>query len=285
MLIAETKYKHQAEADLIPFRDLLLGIFFITVGMQIDIFFLISQFPLILLLLVSIMILKFIIIFGIIQIDESKRVSLKTALSLIQISEFSLAILELARTNDLIAQPYSQVMIATIVLSMVLTPFIIKNLTLLADVFLKNNVEMESQIISDDFNNHTIILGFGEFGRNVAIALKEKGEFYLAIENNITTFHTIEKIGEPVIFGNALKKEVLKKANIQRAKYVIVAIDNPEKLYHVCQTILHYIESSKIIVKVHSQHEKNIIAELGITKILVENDLLSEEVAHMILDV
>ena len=282
MLIAETKYKHQAEADLIPFRDLLLGIFFITVGMQIDIFLLISQLPLILLLLASIMILKFIIIFGIIKIDESRRVSFKTALSLIQIGEFSLAILELARTNDLIAQPYSQVMIATIVLSMILTPFIIKHLTLLTDIFLKDDVQMESQILSDDFNNHTIILGFGEFGRNVAIALKEKGEFYLAIENNINTFHNIEKIGEPAIFGNALKKEVLIKANIKMAKYVIVAIDNPAKLYHVCQTILHYVESSKIIVKVHSQHEKNIIAELGITKILVENDLLSEQVSRMI---
>ncbi len=282
MLIAETKYKHQAEADLIPFRDLLLGIFFITVGMQIDIFLLISQLPLILLLLASIMILKFIIIFGIIKIDESRRVSFKTALSLIQIGEFSLAILELARTNDLIAQPYSQVMIATIVLSMILTPFIIKHLTLLTDIFLKDDVQMESQILSDDFNNHTIILGFGEFGRNVAVALKEKGEFYLAIENNINTFHNIEKIGEPAIFGNALKKEVLIKANIKMAKYVIVAIDNPAKLYHVCQTILHYVESSKIIVKVHSQHEKNIIAELGITKILVENDLLSEQVSRMI---
>lgn len=282
MLIAETKYKHQAEADLIPFRDLLLGIFFITVGMQIDIFLLISQLPLILLSLVTIMILKFIIIFGIIKIDESRRVSFKTALSLIQIGEFSLAILELARTNDLIAQPYSQVMIATIVLSMILTPFIIKHLTLLTDIFLKDDVQMESQILSDDFNNHTIILGFGEFGRNVAVALKEKGEFYLAIENNINTFHNIEKIGEPAIFGNALKKEVLIKANIKMAKYVIVAIDNPAKLYHVCQTILHYVESSKIIVKVHSQHEKNIIAELGITKILVENDLLSEQVSRMI---
>ncbi|MFA6189777.1 MAG: cation:proton antiporter [Sulfuricurvum sp.] len=282
MLIAETKYKHQAEADLIPFRDLLLGIFFITVGMQIDIFLLISQLPLILLLLVSIMIVKFIVIFGIIKIDESKRVSFKTALSLIQIGEFSLAILELARTNDLIAQPYSQVMIATIVLSMILTPFIIKHLTLLTDIFLKDDVQMESQILSDDFNNHTIILGFGEFGRNVAIALKEKGEFYLAIENNINTFHNIEKMGEPAIFGNALKKEVLIKANIKMAKYVIVAIDNPAKLYHVCQTILHYVESSKIIVKVHSQHEKNIIAELGITKILVENALLSEQVSRMI---
>lgn len=285
MLIAETKYKHQAEADLIPFRDLLLGIFFITVGMQIDFFLLISQFHIILVLLIAVMLLKFIIIFGLVRIDESKRVSLKTAFSLIQIGEFSLAILELARSNDLIAQPYSQVLIATIVLSMIITPLILKHLTPLTDMFIKKEDEnIANEFFSDELKDHTIILGFGEFGRNVATALKDKGEFYLAIENNINTFHEIQRMGEPAIFGNALKKEVLKKANIKFAKYVIIAIDNPAKLYHVCQTIEQFVDNSKIIVKVHTQHEKNIIAELGITNIIIENEVISQQVSQLIID-
>lgn len=284
MLIAETKYKHQAEADLIPFRDLLLGIFFITVGMQIDFFILISWLHVIVLLVIGVMILKFIIIFGLIRVNESKRISLKTAFSLVQIGEFSLAILELARSNELIAQPYGQIMIATIVLSMMITPVILKHLTSLTDMLLKQEDDQIEHIIdSDALKNHTIILGFGEFGRNVAAALKEKGEFYLAIENNINTFHAIQKMGEPAIFGNTLKKEVLKKANIQMAKYVIVAIDNPAKLYHVCQTIQQFVESSKIIVKVHTQHEKNIIAELGISNIIIENVVMSQMVSQVIM--
>ncbi len=284
MLIAETKYKHQAEADLIPFRDLLLGIFFITVGMQIDFFFLISKLHIIAILLLGVMALKFSIIFGLIRINESKRVSLKTALSLVQIGEFSLAILELARSNDLIISEYSQILIATIVLSMVVTPVILKHLSTLSDVLLKHEEEPIGHVVdSDTLHDHTVILGFGEFGRNVAAVLKEKGEFYLAIENNINTFHAIQKMGEPAIFGNALKKEVLKKANIALAKHVIIAIDNPAKLYHVCQMIQQFVESSKIIVKVHTQHEKNIIAELGITNIMVENEIMSRMVSQMIL--
>lgn len=284
MLIAETKYKHQAEADLIPFRDLLLGIFFITVGMQIDFFLLIAQLHIILMLLIGVMALKFIIIFGLIRINESKRVSLKTALSLVQIGEFSLAILELARSNDLIAHSYSQVLIVTIVVSMIVTPLILNHLTPLSELLLKREeCELESSVDSDALKDHTLILGFGEFGRNVAAALKEQGEFYLAIENNINTFHTIQKMGEPAIFGNALKKEVLKKANIQLAKYVIVAIDNPAKLYHVCQTIQQFVENSKIIVKVHTEHEKNIISELGITHIIIENYVLSQQVSQLII--
>lgn len=283
MLIAETKYKYQAEADLIPFRDLLLGIFFITVGMQIDVFFLTSQISLILLLLIGVMTLKFIIIFSIVKFNESKRVSLKTALSLLQIGEFSLAILELARSNDLIAYPYSQVLIATIVLSMIATPIILKHLTQLTDMFIKNEEsEPENDINSDEIRDHTIILGFGEFGRNVAKVLKDRGEFYLAIENNLNTFHAIQRMGEPALFGNAIKKVVLKKANIQHAKYVIIAIDNPTKLYHVTQVVQQFIDSSKIIVKVHSVHEKNIIAELGITNIMVENEIMSEQVSGLI---
>jgi monovalent cation:H+ antiporter-2, CPA2 family len=283
MLIAETKYKHQAEADLIPFRDLLLGIFFITVGMQINFILLIAQWYVILLLLIAVMVLKFGIIYALVRINESKRVSLKTAFSLIQIGEFSLAILELARSSDLILPLYSQVMIATIVLSMIATPIILKHLTPLTDLFIKNeDQQVESEIVSDDLREHTIILGFGEFGRNVARVLKDKGEFYLAIENNINTFHAIQRMGEPAIFGSALKKEVLRKANIQSAKYVIIAIDNPSKLYHVCQVVQQFISNSKIIVKVHSIHEKNIIAELGITNIMVENEIMSEQVSGLI---
>ncbi len=108
MLIAETRYKHQAEADLIPFRDLLLGIFFITVGMQIDFAIIFTYLHIIVLLLVSIMILKFFIIYMILQSRENRRNSFKTALSLVQVGEFSLALLELARTNNLIEPLYDR---------------------------------------------------------------------------------------------------------------------------------------------------------------------------------
>lgn len=282
-LIAETKYKHQAEADLIPFRDLLLGIFFITVGMQIDVSVIVSNMDTILLLLIGVMLLKFFIIFGLLNINETKRVSLKTALSLVQIGEFSLAILELARTNGLMEKSYGQVMIVTIVLSMILTPFILKHLTQITDLFFKTEEDFEEKFNTDALKDHIIILGFGEFGQNVAKELKKKGEFYLAIENNINTFQAIERTGEPVIFGNALKKEILRKANITSAKYIIVAIDNPKKLYHVCQSIQQFVESSKIIVKIHSQHEKNLIAELGISNIIIENDISSYAVAAVVL--
>jgi len=277
MLIAETKYKHQAEAELIPFRDILLGIFFITVGMQINFDIIFSYIHIILAILVSVMILKFIIIYAIVRINENQRVSLKTAISLVQIGEFSLALLELARTNNLIGPPHGQIMIVTIVISMILTPFLLKNLTFLADKLAKrDSSNTELDIDSALLQNHTVIVGFGEFGRTIANVLKNNNELYIAIESNINNFHEASEKKEPVVFGNALHKEILHHANVKDAKSVIIAIDNPHKLFAICETIQKYIQNDKIFVKVHSSDEKELLKDLGIINIIVENQLTSD---------
>lgn len=283
MLIAETKYKHQAEADLIPFRDILLGIFFITVGMQIDFAIIFSYIHIILMLLIAAMLLKFIIIYAIVKLRENKRTTLKTALSLVQIGEFSLAILELARTNSLIGPPHGQILIVTIVISMILTPFILKNLANIADKFIKNKSTIsQNEILLQDMKEHTIILGFGEFGESVANHLKQNGEKYIAVENNIDTFHKASDSGEPIIFGNASNRRLLEHLNTQYAKSIIVAIDNPKKLYNTCENILKVVPSSKIIVKVHSAKEKTLAEELGICNIYVENEILSNKICEFV---
>jgi monovalent cation:H+ antiporter-2, CPA2 family len=285
MLIAETRYKHQAEAELVPFRDILLGIFFITVGMQIDFGIIFSYIHIIIFIMIAVMLLKFIIIFAIVKINENRRVSIKTALSLIQIGEFSLAILELARTNSLIGPPYGQVMIVTIVFSMILTPFILKSLTFISDKMAKrDDHDIELAVDSALLKDHTVIIGFGEFGRSVANIFKNNGELYVAIESNIDNFHSAYNDNEPVIFGNGAKKEILNHANIKNAKGVIVAIDNPRKLYHLCHTLQRFIPNEKIVVKVHSNMEKESISDLGINNILVENQLTSNAFFELIQD-
>lgn len=286
MLISETKYKHQAEADLVPFRDILLGIFFITVGMQINFDVIFEYVHIILFLLVSVMVLKFIIIYLIVRYDENKKTSLKTALSLVQIGEFSLALLELAKTNSLIPSVYGQVMIVTIVISMILTPIILKNISFIVDTLFKQKVKHEideNSIVSSEFKDHTIIIGFGGFGQNIANRLKVDGFSYLAIENNIDKYHKAKDNNEPIIFGNAVRKAILKKANIKKAKNIIVAIDNPKKLYNICKTLQEYVNDENIIVKVHSKEEKDDLESLNINNIVVENDIVSIEVANKIL--
>ncbi len=285
MLIAETKYKHQAEADLIPFRDILLGIFFITVGMQIKFHIILNYAHIIFLLLVSIMFIKFIIIYAIVKIKKSnnKRTRLKTSFSLIQIGEFALAILGLANTNSLIQAPYGQIMTITIVLSMIMTPFILKNLSRISDYFIPNAEDtLENMHLQENILKHTLILGYGEFGQSVSSKLRNDGEPYMIIENNINQYEIAQANNEIVIFGNAANKEILKKASIDKAKKVIIAIDNPKKLYLICHYLQKMIDSDKIIVKVHSFAEKKSLLEIGLKHIIVENEVTTKEILHYI---
>lgn len=284
MLISETRYKHQAEADLVPFRDLLLGIFFVTVGMQLSFDIIFEYIAIIVFLLISIITLKFLITFAIVRFSETKRISIKTALSLVQIGEFSLALLEIARTSGLVPSPYGQIMIVTIVLSMIATPFILKNMSFLTDIFAqKIEPVVEQTIETSKLKNHTIILGLGEFGSNIANELSAKNEMYIAIEHNIDTFHKAIASGYNVVFGNATHKDLLKSVNLKEAKYVVVAIDNPKKLYHVCDTIQQIISKDKIIVKVHTNKESAIIKDFYIKNTIVENTLSSKIITDIIL--
>lgn len=284
MLISETKFKHQAEADLIPFRDILLGIFFITVGMQIDFDIISKYIHIITLLLIAILILKFIIIFTIVKLNENKKTSFKTALALIQVGEFSLAILELAKSNQLVTTEYGQIMIITIVISMILTPIILKNLTQITDKIIKKDdcTPILSECISSKIKNHVVILGYGEFGQSIASAFRKSGELYVIVENDIYSYHKGVDKNEPIIFGNALKKEVLKNTYLKDAKKVIIAIDNPKKLYQICETITKEIPTNKILVKVHSKREKSSIEELNIQNIIVENIETSKAVVQRV---
>jgi len=273
MLISETKFKHQAEADLIPFRDLLLGVFFITVGMQINFLVIAEYLHIIALLLAAALSIKFIIIFTILKFNEKTKTSFKTALSLVQIGEFSLAILELARSNGLVTAPYNQVMIVTIVISMILTPVLLKNLTNITDKIIKKDDSevITPKFVSENLKDHVIILGFGEFGQSLAKVFKEKGELYIIVENDIFSYYKGVNNNEPIIFGNALKKEILKNTYLKNAKKVIIAIDNPKKLHQICETIQKDVPNEKIVVKVHSYREKQSIKELNIENIIVEN--------------
>lgn len=285
MLIAETKYKHQAEADLVPFRDLLLGVFFITVGMQIKFNIMFEYAHMVVFLLVAIMLIKFIIIFLITRLSKTnnRRTSIKTAFALIQIGEFALAILELARAHSLVQAPYGQVMIITIVVSMIITPFILNNLSRLADNLMKYDTdEQQESMFSTFIHDHVVVLGYGEFGQSVVEKLKHDGEFYIIVENNPDRFHLAQTNHESVIFGNAANREILKKAFIERAKKIIIAIDNAKKLHLVSQMIQRVVHPDKVIIKVHSIREKKTLVEMGFKNIIVENEETTKEILNYI---
>ena len=156
MMMSESQYKHQIEADLVPFRDLLLGLFFITVGMQIDFNLMVENYEMILLSLVLMLALKIAVVFAILFFSVGGRVAFKTGLALCQGGEFSLAILALASSSHLLSNTVTQILIVTVVLSMVMTPFILKNMKKIVDAITKEPSNGDFMIHSSGIKDHII---------------------------------------------------------------------------------------------------------------------------------
>lgn len=285
MMISETKFKHQVEADLIPFRNILLGIFFITVGMQINFKIITDYILIILVLLPLVMGLKYGVIYALVRYEDNKRTAFKTALSLIQIGEFSLAILELARSQNLIDTTYSQILIVTIVISMILTPIILKNLSKAAAKLIPEDVMMitDTHNVSSDTENHVIVLGYGKFGQAIVKELKVFGQKYVILEHNVKFYQVGKDEDEPIVFGNAAQRHILNSLNITKASAVIVAVNNPESLHLICQAVGELTLNSKTIVTVSNEIEKDSLMDLNIEHIIVETNQIARAVVDEVL--
>jgi len=281
MMIAETHYKHQVEADLVPFRDLLLGVFFITVGMQID-FAVIQEYYLsIMIFFIIIVTIKVSVIYLLVHINSTKRVSIKTALSLFQVGEFALAIFEIARSKDLFDPTVGQILIITVVLSMVLTPFIIKKLSHFVDWTLhdiKPSIACSDNVTS--CNDHIVVIGYSYFGQKVTSLLKEQSLDYLIIEHDLELVKLGQERNEPIVFGNAAQTSILESVQIKEAKAVIVAVENPEKLHLICSSVDDLTHNANTIVKVTREVEKEMLSDLHLTHVIVEGDEISHRVVE-----
>ena len=256
MIIAETRYKHQVEADLIPFRDLLLGIFFITVGMQINFPIIAQHYLTIIGLLLLFTVVKMGIIYLLISRVAIKRIAVKTSLALFQLGEFGLVVFELANAKDLVDPTLSQILIVTIILSMVLTPFVLRNIGWITDRILQTEDTLDATKETNTLKNHIVVLGYGRLGRKICEKLETHDLQYISIESNMRNVIEAQKEGKQVIFGNAGKKSILESVNILDSVAVIVALDNSEKLHLVCDILKTMKLEAKVIIKVDRFKEK-----------------------------
>jgi CPA2 family monovalent cation:H+ antiporter-2 len=270
MMIAETKYKHQVEADLIPFRDLLLGLFFITIGMQIDISIIQSYFFEIVGLMLLVMFVKMVIIFVLLTTYVNKRISFKSAISISQVGEFSLAVFALANSSSLIDPTINQILIVMVVFSMILTPFMLKNINRLTDFILKDDIQSEHMLCSSGFHNHIVVCGYGKLGQEIVYRLKKMNVTYLVIEHDINLVKLGESRNEPVFFGNAARKSILSQSNIENCRSIIVAINNEKKLRLILEILATFKKPINTIVRVSDYEEKKLIKDLHVKHIVNE---------------
>lgn len=278
IMIAETHFKYKIESGLIPFRDLLLGIFFITVWMQLDFDIISKNYWTIALVLFWVIFLKIFILFTILIFRTQKSTALKTALSLFQIWEFAIVIFQLAKEYSLIDSTLVQILVVVIILTMILTPFILRYIYVIVWFFLRKKFSEFTNI--KDLENHIILIWYGRVGRMVSDFLDENKEEHIIIESDLNCFLSAKKDGKRVILWDAFDDNILETTSILRASFVIISLWFSYNVVPVVQKISKMIEKEKIIVKVSKYSEKEQLLELDIPHIIVE----TEKTAITILD-
>lgn len=256
MLISETEYKMQVEEDIQPFKDILLGLFFIAMGMQLDLAVVLENWFAILLVLVAFLLIKFAIVASLAYwFGSSAGNSIRTALALAPAGEFGLVLLSLEIKNGLLNPEVAQWVLAAIILSMFLTPFIIQYADKIVFRFTRSEWLLQSLQLTDiakhgiDAQEHVIIGGFGRSGRSLARLLREQNIAYIGIDSDPESVQKGVLKGHDVVYGDIIRKESLSAAGAQRARAVVITYIEPRAALHVLHHMREINPDVPVIVR------------------------------------
>ncbi len=277
MLIAETPYRHQVEEDVKPFRDVLLGLFFITIGMLLDFNVIYQQWLLVLLLLIGPLIFKF----GLIALlsrafGSSPGISIRTGLCLAQAGEFGFVLLNQIDGLDLIDPALSQAVLAAMLLSMFGAPFLIEYSDRIAMRFSSNEWLLQSLALtrvaakSVRTENHVVICGSGRSGQSLARMLDQEKIPYIALDMDPDRVKEAAAAGDNVVYGDASRENYLVAAGLSRAKAVVITYaDTPATL-----KVLHQVERLRpgmtVLVRTKDDADLAKLQAAGATEVVPE---------------
>jgi CPA2 family monovalent cation:H+ antiporter-2 len=256
MMIADTIYKFQVEADLIPFRDLLLGVFFVSVGLQIDIKVVIENIVPVISLAIIIMAIKTATTFIILSFSNTKQTALKTAITLAQVGEFSLVVFSILLAENMLDAVSVQIVMVTTVGSMVSTPFIINNAEKILSFIFRDKIIAAPIDESSIIGGHVILCGYGSFGQVVSARLDEEAINHVIVTNNTDAYVKAKGANKSVVFGDAADRVLLENLQIRKAMSTIVALDDMETVKQVSAAITLIDPELKIIAKVPTEEDK-----------------------------
>jgi len=277
MLISETEYKHQVETDIRPYHDVLLGLFFISIGMLLDWRLVLQNWALVLLLVLIPPVLKVTLIAGLARgMGTSTGVALRTGLYLGQAGEFGFVLLTLAEENALVPQALLNPILAAMVLSMVLTPFIVMYsnqivMRVVSTEWLHQSLQMTTIARkSISVNRHVIICGFGRCGQNLARMLEAEGIPYLALDLDPDRVRQTAAAGHSVVFGDAGRLQALMAAGLARASAVVVTYLDEAAAFKVLACTQSHASQVPVIVRTQDDHSLEKLQAAGATEVVPE---------------
>jgi CPA2 family monovalent cation:H+ antiporter-2 len=277
MLISETQYRYQVEEDIKPFRDVLLGLFFVTVGMRLDLHVLVVDWQWIGLLLIAVMGGKVAVIIGLSRLFGAEPwVALRTGLALAGAGEFGLVLVAQAAQLDLLPIPVMQVTLAVLVLSMLISPFVIEYSEHLARRFsgaewmnramALHNIAV--QTMSTD--SHVIICGYGRSGQNLARFLEKENVSFVALDLDPQRVREAAAAGESVVFGDAARREVLIAAGLLRAKVVVVSYADTSSALRILSLVRELRPGLPVIVRTVDDADIDRLKDAGAAEVVAE---------------
>ncbi len=277
MLIAETEYKHQVETDIRPFHDVLLGLFFITIGMKLDWRPVTDQWWLVLLLTAAPVLAKFALVAGLARLFRTAPgVALRTGLYLAQAGEFGFVLLTLGADNGLVAPEWMSPVLASMVLSMLATPFIVMFsdrivMRLSSSDWLLQSVALTTIAKrSIRAEKHVIICGYGRSGQNLARMLETQAIPYMALDLDPDRVRQAAAAGQSVVFGDAARLQSLMAAGLARANAVVVSYPNTPSALKILRLVREHAPTVPVIVRTIDDADLEVLRSAGATEVVPE---------------
>jgi CPA2 family monovalent cation:H+ antiporter-2 len=290
VLLAESDYSHQVVSDVLPFKDVFNSLFFISVGMLLNIGAVWKFRLAIVVLVTAILLLKsIVVVLTVAVLGYGPRIALMTGLALAQIGEFSFVLAGVGRANGLLADDIFQAFIASSILTILATPFLIQISPALADrseraLRWKKRIAAADGKSSRDLKDHVIIAGYGLNGKNLAHVLKEAGIGYVILELNPVTVRSAAAESEPIIFGDVSSRVILEEAGVSRAKGIVFAISDPLMTRRGVKAVRELNPDIFIIVRTRYASEIDGLLGLGAGDVIPEEFETSIEIFIRVLE-
>lgn len=283
MLLADSEYRHELEADIGPFKGLLLGLFFIAVGMSVNIGLLLQEPGTILLMVFGLMFLKAAVLFPLARVfgicDTKGAMSLAVVLA--QGGEFAFVLFAIVARDGALDAALTDRLILAVAVSMLMTP-----IAFLINEYLTDRMSKKIEPAYDEFDgghNSVIIAGFGRFGQIVGRLLAVVNQTFTALEIDSSQVDVVRRYGNTVHFGDASKLELLRAAGAQHAKLFVLAIDDIEASMRTAETVRRHFPHLTIIARARNRRHEYHLMDLGIEHIYRETLLSSLAMSERVL--
>ncbi len=274
LMLAESPYRHTMEAEIRPFRDVLVALFFVSVGMLLDLSIFGVGWAWILLLLSALIAFKLVLIVGLCLIARMSAFdSLRTGISLAHGGEFGFALLTVGLSHELLPPDYGQVVLAALLLSMATATLALRFNGAIATAVLPMRSERRAQGAAQsdvDPTDRVLLVGFGRVGQHTARMLTDAGFAWLAIDNDPTRVENARAAGSPVVHGDGTQLEVLRAAGVEQARALALTLDDPSTLLPLVRRVHQALPNLPILVRARDDTHLNELQQVGATEVVPE---------------